>query len=59
MSAPVDVLAVIIATLDRISEPPQRFEAFLIRNVVGLVCGCVMLMAWLLLAFTLIVGRWP
>jgi hypothetical protein len=43
----------------RMSELPQRFEAFLIRNVAGVVCGCLMLLVYALLAWTLIVGKWP
>lgn len=48
----------------RMAELPQRFEAFVIRNVVGVLCGCVMLLVWgllvwELLAWTLIVGEWP
>jgi hypothetical protein len=50
--------ALILAVL-RMSELPQRFEAFLIRNVVGLICGCLMLLFYALLAWTLIVGKWP
>jgi hypothetical protein len=57
------VLHLALAALElvvlRMSELPQRFEAFLIRNVVGVLCGCLMLLVWGLLAWTLIVGRWP
>ncbi|HZF98290.1 MAG TPA: hypothetical protein VEY92_08620 [Pseudoxanthomonas sp.] len=45
--------------LSALHRAAGRFEDFLIDHIVAVVCGCVMLMVWLLLAFTLIVGKWP